>query len=65
VGNNQSGNVSLVRGGKRFTGYYFVDGDFLQVSTEIGTMRRPIMNSPVKELAEQMLAKLVREEEQS
>jgi hypothetical protein len=62
---NQSGTVALVRGGKRFTGYYFVDGDILQVSTEIGTLRRKIMNSPVKELAEQMLAKLVREEEQS
>lgn len=62
---NQSGTVALVRGGKRFTGYYFVDGDTLQVSTEIGTLRRKIMNSPVKELAEQMLAKLVREEEQS
>jgi hypothetical protein len=65
VPSNQSGNVSLQRGGKRYTGYYFVDGEFLQVSTEIGTLRRKIMNSPVKELAEQMLAKLVREEEKS
>ena len=52
----------MLRGGQRYTGSYFVENDVIHVSTEIGTLSRPLMNMPVKEMAQQLLAKLVDEE---
>ena len=62
MADRQFGNVSMVRGGQRYTGSYYVEDDTLYVSTEIGTLKRPVHGTPVKELAQQLLAKLVDEE---
>lgn len=52
----------MVRDGVKYLGYYFIENDVIKVSTETGTMSRPVRGMPVKELAEQLLAKLVNEE---
>lgn len=52
----------MVRDGVKYLGYYFVEDGVIKVSTETGTLSRPIRNTPVKELAQQLLAKLVHEE---
>jgi len=52
----------MVRDGVKYVGYYFVEGDVIKVSTETGTLSRPVRGIPVKELAQQLLAKLVHEE---
>jgi hypothetical protein len=56
------GQVSMVRDGVKYLGYYFVEDGVIKVSTETGTLSRPVRNTPVKELAQQLLAKLVHEE---
>jgi hypothetical protein len=58
----EKGQVSMVRDGVKYVGYYFVEDDVIKVSTETGTMSRPIRGMPAKELAAQLLAKLVHEE---
>jgi hypothetical protein len=55
----------MVRNGVKYLGYYRIDGESLRVSTETGTLTRPLGGRPVKEFAEQLLAKLVQEELQS
>jgi len=55
----------MLRNGVKYLGYFRIDGDSLCVSTETGTLSRPLNGRPAKELAEQMLAKLVQEELQS
>jgi len=52
----------MIRDGVKYVGYYFIEDDVIKVSTETGTLSRPIRNTPVKELASQLLAKLVHEE---
>jgi hypothetical protein len=59
---DKRGQVSMVRDGVKYVGYYFIEDDVIKVSTETGTMSRPIRGMPAKELAEQLLAKLVHEE---
>jgi hypothetical protein len=58
----KTGQVSMIRDGVKYVGYYFIEDDVIKVSTETGTLSRPIRNTPVKELASQLLAKLVHEE---
>jgi hypothetical protein len=60
--NGKTGQVSMMRDGVKYVGYYFIEDDVIKVSTETGTMSRPIRGMPVKELAAQLLAKLVHEE---
>lgn len=55
----------MVRNGVKYLGYYRIDGDSLRVSTETGSMTQPLRGTPAKQLAEQLLAKLVQEELQS
>jgi hypothetical protein len=62
MANERSGNIAMTVDGKRFTGSYLLDGDILQVSTEIGTLRKHYKGGSLKHVAEQLLAKLVREE---
>ncbi|HTU65325.1 MAG TPA: hypothetical protein VMF52_05215 [Steroidobacteraceae bacterium] len=62
MSNGKTGQVSMMRDGVKYVGYWFVEGDVIKVSTETGTMSRPIKDVPVKELASQLLAKLVHEE---
>jgi len=52
----------MLRNGVKYVGYYFIEDDVIKVSTETGTMSRPIRGMPAKELAQQLLAKLVHEE---
>ena len=59
---NRSGNVSMLRGKQRYTGSFYIENDTLHVSTEIGTLSGPLNGMPAKELALQLLAKLVDEE---
>jgi hypothetical protein len=59
---DKRGQVSMVRDGVKYVGYYFIEDDVIKVSTETGTMSRPVRGMPAKELAEQLLAKLVHEE---
>jgi hypothetical protein len=56
------GEVSMVRDGVKYVGYYFVENDVIKVSTETGTLSKPVRGTPVKELASQLLAKLVHDE---
>jgi hypothetical protein len=58
----KTGRVSMLRDGVRYEGGYVEDGVMITVSTETGSMKRRIMGLPVKEVAEQLLAKLVQEE---
>lgn len=62
MANGKNGQVSMMRDGVKYVGYYFIEDDVIKVSTETGTMSRPIRGMPVKELAAQLLAKLVHEE---
>jgi hypothetical protein len=62
MSSGKTGQVSMMRDGVKYVGYYFIEDDVIKVSTETGTMSRPIRNTPVKELASQLLAKLVHEE---
>jgi hypothetical protein len=59
---DKRGKVSMVRNGVKYVGYYFIEDDVIKVSTETGTMSRPVRGMPAKELAEQLLAKLVHDE---
>jgi hypothetical protein len=59
---DKRGQVSMLRNGVKYVGYYFIEDDVIKVSTETGTMSRPIRGMPAKELAQQLLAKLVHEE---
>lgn len=59
---NRSGTVSMLRGNQRYTGSFHIEDDVIHVSTEIGTLSRPLKGMPAKELAQQLLAKLVDEE---
>jgi hypothetical protein len=52
----------MVRDGQRYTGSYHIENDVIHVSTEIGTRSRPLNGLPAKEVAQQLLAKLVDEE---
>jgi len=58
----KTGRVSMLRDGVRYEGGYVEDGVMITVSTETGSMKRRINGMPVKEVAEQLLAKLVQEE---
>lgn len=58
----KTSQVSMVRDGVKYVGYYTVENDVIKVSTETGTMSRPIRGMPAQELAAQLLAKLVHEE---
>ncbi len=62
MSNGKTGQVSMERDGVKYVGYYFIENDVIKVSTETGTMSRPIRGMPAKELAQQLLAKLVHEE---
>jgi hypothetical protein len=62
MSNGKTGQVSMVRDGVRYVGYYFIEDEVMKVSTETGTMSRPVRGMPAKALAEQLLAKLVHEE---
>ena len=55
----------MIRNGVKYLGYYRIEGESLRVSTETGTLTRPLQGRPAKDLAEQLLAKLVQEELQS
>lgn len=48
--------------GRKYTGYYIIENEVLQLSTEIGTLRKRFVEGSAKHLAEQLLARLVREE---
>jgi hypothetical protein len=60
--NKKSGLVSMLVEGKRYTGHYVLEAEVLRVSTEIGTLSKQFNGGSVKFLAEQLLARLVREE---
>jgi len=62
VANDKRGQVSMMRDGVKYVGYWFIEDDVIKVSTETGTLSRPVRNVPAKELAQQLLAKLVHEE---
>ena len=62
MADKRSGDVSMVRNGQRYTGSFHVENDVIHVSTEIGTRSRPLNGMPAKEIAQQLLAKLVDEE---
>jgi hypothetical protein len=62
MANGKTGQVSMMRDGVKYVGYYFIEDGVIKVSTETGTMSRPIRGMPAKELAAQLLAKLVHEE---
>ena len=62
MSNGKTGQVSMMRDGVKYVGYWFVEGDVIKVSTETGTLSRAIKDVPVKELAAQLLAKLVHDE---
>ena len=62
MAHEKTGRVSMLRDGVRYEGGYVEDGVMITVSTETGSMKRRIMGLPVKEVAEQLLAKLVQEE---
>lgn len=62
MANERSGQVSLVIGGRRYTGHYVLDGEELRVSNEIGTLVRRYHGNSLAQAAEQLLARLVREE---
>ncbi|HEV2704114.1 MAG TPA: hypothetical protein VGV09_20995 [Steroidobacteraceae bacterium] len=59
----KSGSVSMKVDGKLFTGHYRLEDGVIHVSTEIGTLtKRYVDGSIIKHVAEQLLARLVREE---
>jgi len=62
MANEKSGQVSLVVKGRRYTGHYVLEGDQLRVSNEIGTLIKPYRGSSLAQAAEQLLARLIREE---
>jgi hypothetical protein len=62
MANEKSGQVSLLIAGRRYTGHYVLDGEELRVSNEIGTLTKRFRGGPVSEAAQQLLARLVREE---
>jgi hypothetical protein len=62
MSNDKSGQVSMLVQGKKYTGYYVLEGDLLRVSTEIGTLSKRYTGGSLKHVAEQLLARLVREE---
>jgi hypothetical protein len=62
MADNRSGTVSMLRDKQRYTGSFHIENDVLHVSTEIGTLSRPLNGIAAKELAQQLLAKLVDEE---
>jgi hypothetical protein len=62
MANERSGQVSLVIAGRRYTGHYVLEGDELRVSNEIGTLVKRYQGNSLSQAAEQLLARLVREE---
>jgi hypothetical protein len=62
MADNRSGSVSMLRDGQRYTGSFHIENDVLHVATETGTLSRPLKGLPAKELAQQLLAKLVDQE---
>jgi hypothetical protein len=62
VTSDKSGQVSMLVDGKRYTGHYVLEAETLRVSTEIGTLHKRFTGGSVKHMAEQLLARLVREE---
>jgi hypothetical protein len=62
VANDKRGQVSMMRDGVKYVGYWFIEDNVIKVSTETGTLSRPVHGVPAKELAQQLLAKLVHEE---
>ena len=62
MANDKSGEVSMVRDGVRYVGSYLIESDIITVRTETGTMRRPLLGLPAKEVASQLLAKQVHDE---
>jgi len=59
---DKSGSVSMKVDGKLFTGHYRLEAGMVHVSTEIGTLSKRYVEGSVKHVAEQLLARLVREE---
>jgi len=62
MASDRSGQVSMTVDGRRYTGHYVLEGEMLRVSTEIGTLQKRFVAGSVKHVAEQLLARLVREE---
>jgi hypothetical protein len=58
----KSGEVSMIRDGVRYTGSYLIDNDVIKVTTETGSLTRPLRGLPAKEVASQLLAKIVHDE---
>jgi len=59
---DKSGVVSMLVDGVRYTGGYTLEGETLRVSTEIGTLTKRFTAGSLKHAAEELLARLVREE---
>jgi hypothetical protein len=58
----KSGHVTFAVGAQRYTAYYVVEDGKLKVSNEIGTLTAPYSGGSAPHLAQQLLARLVREE---
>ena len=62
MANEKSGHVSMTVEGRKYTGYYIIEDGVLRLSTEIGTLQKRFEDGSAKHVAEQLLARLVREE---
>jgi hypothetical protein len=58
----KSGNVTFAVGTQRYTAYFVVEDGKLKVSNEIGTLTAPYSGGSAPHQAQQLLARLVREE---
>jgi hypothetical protein len=58
----KSGHVTFAVGAQRYTAYYVVEDGKLTVSNEIGTLTAPYSGGSAPHQAQQLLARLVREE---
>lgn len=58
----KSGHVTFEVDGVRYTAYYVVDDGQLNVSNEIGTLTAPYVGGSAPHQAQQLLARLVRQE---
>lgn len=58
----KSGHVAIAVGTQRYTAYYVVEEGKLKVSNEIGTLTALYVGGSAPHQAQQLLARLVREE---
>jgi hypothetical protein len=58
----KSGYVTFAVGSQRYTAYYVIEGDKLTVSNEIGSLTATYSGGSAPHQAQQLLARLVREE---